>query len=99
MPVIRIVKSAGSAVTTGAGSSAAGSSAAGCGRPRPGITVRNDGQAPSRHEKSRLHDDWLIWVLRPYFVCTGWTDRQLDFVPQSPQPSHTRSLISTRSAG
>ena len=27
----------------------------------------------------------------------GITDRQLDFSPQSPQPSHTRSLIQTRS--
>ncbi|MQA64157.1 MAG: hypothetical protein GEU86_22500 [Actinophytocola sp.] len=49
-----------------------------------------------RHEKSRLHDDWWMRVFRPNSVSTGWTDRQLDFVPQSPQPSQMRSLITTR---
>jgi len=38
-------------------------------------------------------------VLRPNSVCTGSTDMQLDFSPQSPQPSHTRSLMTTTSAG
>ena len=38
-------------------------------------------------------------VLRPNSVSTGWTDRQLDLRPQSPQPSHTRSLMTTRSTG
>ena len=65
----------------------------------PGTTVRNDGQSPARQEKSRLQDDWSIFVLRPYSVSTGWTDRQLDFLPQSPQPSQTRSLMSTRLVG
>jgi hypothetical protein len=46
-----------------------------------------------------LHDDWLIRVLRPNSVSTGCTDRQFDLAPQSPQPSHTRSLIMTRCAG
>ena len=31
--------------------------------------------------------------MRPNSVSTGCTDRQLDFTPQSPQPSHTRSLM------
>ncbi len=35
-------------------------------------------------------------VLRPNSVSTGSTERQFDLSPQSPQPSHTRSLISTR---
>src|SRR4029079_3407336 len=35
-------------------------------------------------------------VLRPSSVSTGCTDRQLLFTPQSPQPSHTASLITTR---
>ena len=48
---------------------------------------------------SWLQELWWIRVLRPNSVCTGWTDRQEDFSPQSPQPSHTRSLIQTRSAG
>ena len=49
--------------------------------------------------RSLLHEAWWIRVLRPNSVCTGCTDRQDDFSPQSPQPSHTRSLIHTRSAG
>ena len=65
----------------------------------PGTTVTKAGQSPCRHEKSRLQVDWSIWVLRPNSVCTGWTDRQLDFLPQSPQPSQMRSLITTRSSG
>jgi hypothetical protein len=46
-----------------------------------------------------LHEDWLIWRLRPYSVSSGSTDRQLDLTLQSPQPSHTISLITTRLAG
>src|SRR6185437_663744 len=61
-----------------------------------GVTVRNDGQSPLRQEKSRLQEDWWIWVLRPNSVATGWTDRQLDARPQSPQPSQTRSLMNAR---
>ena len=38
-------------------------------------------------------------VLRPNSVSTGWTDRQLDATPQSPQPSQTRSLITMRIGG
>ena len=46
-----------------------------------------------------LHDDWWIAVLRPNSVSIGCTDRQFDFTPQSPQPSQTRSLITTRMGG
>ena len=46
-----------------------------------------------------LQDDWWIWVLRPNSVSTGCTLRQFDFTPQSPQPSHTASLMTTRMAG
>ena len=34
--------------------------------------------------------------LRPQSVSTGMTDRQFDATPQSPQPSHTISLMKTR---
>ena len=46
-----------------------------------------------------LHEDWWICVLRPNSVSTGSTDMQLDFDPQSPQPSQTRSLMWMRSTG
>ena len=46
-----------------------------------------------------MQDAWWIWVFRPNSVATGWTDRQLDFAPQSPQPSQIRSLIMTFAAG
>ena len=32
----------------------------------------------------------------PNSVSTGEMETQLDFLPQSPQPSHTSSLITTR---
>ena len=73
------------------------------GRPRgralPGMTSRNDGQSPSRQERSELQDAWWICVLRPNSVSTGSTERHLDFAPQSPQPSQTRSLMATRVFG
>ena len=37
--------------------------------------------------------------LRPNSVSTGTTDRQFDLALQSPQPSHTSSLMKTRVAG
>ena len=46
-----------------------------------------------------LQEDWWMRVLRPNSVSTGCTDRQLDWMPQSPQPSHTRSLITMRVFG
>jgi hypothetical protein len=42
---------------------------------------------------------WLILRLRPNSVSSGSTLRQLDITPQSPQPSHTSSLMTTRLAG
>ena len=48
---------------------------------------------------SKLQLVWWMRVLRPYGVSTGWTDRQLLLSPQSPQPSHTRSLMTTRKSG
>ena len=65
----------------------------------PGVTITNDGQSPFRQVRSLLQEAWWIWVLRPNSVGTGWTDRHEDFSPQSPQPSHTRWLIQTFSAG
>src|ERR1700744_4788340 len=66
-------------------------------RPSSGSTstVTNDGQSPARQEKSTLHDDWSICVLRPNSVSTGCPERPLLFAPQSPQPSHTASLMTT----
>ena len=46
-----------------------------------------------------LHEDWWMRVLRPNSVSTGCTDRQFEVMPQSPQPSHTRSLMTIRVAG
>jgi hypothetical protein len=64
-----------------------------------GVIVMNDGQSPSRHEKSRLHVVWSISVLRPNGVSIGCTDRQLLTSPQWPQPSQMRWLITTRWSG
>ena len=62
-------------------------------------TVTKDGQNPLTHEKSLLQLDWSTRRLRPYSVSTGWIDTQLDWTPQSPQPSHTSSLMMTRLSG
>ena len=103
IPIIRSVnsssltrRSGSRSSTEGSGTSAARSRLRFC---FGGMTVRNDGQSPSRHEKSLLHDDWWIWVLRPNSVSTGITLRQPDLCPQSPQPSHTRSLMWTCCGG
>ncbi len=64
-----------------------------------GVTVRNDGQKPLTQEKSLLHEVCWMRVLRPNSVSTGSTLMQFDFTPQSPQPSHTRSLMTTLLAG
>ncbi len=50
-------------------------------------------------EKSKLQLVWWMAVLRPYGVSIGWTDRQFEMSPQSPQPSQIRSLITTRNPG
>ncbi len=39
---------------------------------------------------------WSMARLRPSGVCLGTMDRQLDCTPQSPQPSHTASLMKIR---
>src|SRR5579872_4034506 len=62
-------------------------------------TVTKLGQNPLRHEKSLLQLDWSIARLRPNSVSTGTTDKQFDWVEQSPQPSHTSSLMTTRRGG
>ncbi|MCW0437768.1 hypothetical protein NB723_002732 [Xanthomonas sacchari] len=46
-----------------------------------------------------LQLDWSIWRLRPYSVSFGSTDTQKLFSPQSPQPSQTSELTSTRLGG
>ena len=61
--------------------------------------MANAGQSPCRHDVSKLQLVWWMRVLRPYAVSTGCTDRQLLLSPQSPQPSHTRSLMTTRQSG
>ncbi len=65
----------------------------------PPSTVTNDGQKPLTQEKSLLQDDWSIVRLRPNSVSTGAIDTQFDCTPQSPQPSQTSSLMTTRFAG
>ena len=57
------------------------------------------GQKPLTQEKSLLQVDWSIVRLRPNSVSTGATDTQFDCTPQSPQPSQTSSLMTTRLAG
>ena len=64
-----------------------------------GSTSINAGQSPSRQVKSLLQEDWWIAVFLPNSVSTGCTERQLDFSPQSPQPSHTASLMNTAIVG
>ena len=78
---MRMVKPSGLKSRSGSVSSAGDSGRRAAGRTAgeaAGVTVRNDGQSPSRQEKSRLQEDWWIRVLRPNSVATGWTDRQLD---------------------
>ena len=49
--------------------------------------------------KSLLQFDWSMSRLRPNSVSLGKTLTQNDFLPQSPQPSQTSELISTRFCG
>src|SRR6202171_2129774 len=62
-------------------------------------TVTNDGQKPLRQEKSLLQLDWSMVRLRPSSVSSGFTETQFDLSEQSPQPSHTASLMKTRLGG
>ena len=66
---------------------------------RPPSTVTKLGQKPFTQEKSLLHEDWLMTRLRPNSVSSGPTERQFDVALQSPQPSHTISLMTARTAG
>ncbi len=43
-----------------------------------------------------LQEVWSMRVLVPNSVSIGCTDRQLLLTPQSPQPSHTAGLMTTR---
>src|SRR4051795_8469645 len=65
----------------------------------PPSTVTKLGQKPFTQEKSLLQELWSMARLRPNSVSSGTTERQFDLTLQSPQPSHTRSLITTRLAG
>ena len=65
----------------------------------PPLTLTKLGQKPLRQEKSLLQPDWSIRRLRPSSVSTGWMATQFDCLPQSPQPSQTSSLMTTRSSG
>src|SRR5258708_31921895 len=65
----------------------------------PPCTVTKLGQKPRTQEKSLLHDDWSIARLRPNSVSIGTIETQFDCTPQSPQPSHTVSLMITRLGG
>jgi hypothetical protein len=63
------------------------------------LDVTNDGQKPFRQEKSLLQLDWSMVRLRPHSVSSGCTETQFDCTPQSPQPSQTSSLMTTRLSG
>jgi hypothetical protein len=102
IPVIRMPYGAAVPFSTGIGSAGGAASplAAFFGFfSAPPSTVTNDGQKPVTQEKSLLQEDWLIWRLRPSSVSSGSTDRQFDCTEQSPQPSHTASLMTARLAG
>ncbi len=62
----------------------------------PSWIVTKLGQKPRKQERSVLQVDWLMRRLRPSSVSTGSTDRQLDLIEQSPQPSQTSVLMTTR---
>ncbi len=68
-------------------------------RKLPPSTVTKLGQNPFTQDTSLLQVLWLICRLRPNSVSKGSTLTQLLCSPQSPQPSHTSSLITTRTAG
>ena len=65
----------------------------------PPSTVMKLGQKPFTQLMSLLQVLWLMVRLRPNSVSSGSTDRQLLCTLQSPQPSHTSSLMTTRTAG
>ena len=63
------------------------------------FTVTIAGQKPETQVRSRLQAVWSIVRLRPNSVSIGCTETQFDALPQSPQPSHTASLMTTRMSG
>jgi hypothetical protein len=65
----------------------------------PPSMVTKLGQKPFTQLKSLLQVLWLMRRLRPNSVSTGSTLRQLLCTLQSPQPSHTASLMTTVLAG
>src|SRR5579863_1352839 len=104
-PVTRIPYGLASAGSTGCGSVAKSGSAALSPIAAWGFltcapsAVTKLGQKPFTHEKSLLHDDWLILRFAPSGVSSGSTDKQFDCTEQSPQPSQTASLMNARLAG
>ena len=68
---------------------------AGC-RGAPPTTDMKLGQKPLRQLKSVLQAFWSICRFRPRSVSLGITERQFDSALQSPQPSQTASLMTTR---
>ena len=79
IPTSRIRTSSAGTQGSGSGSGTSGGDTFGRAARFGGMTVMNDGQSPSRHEKSLLHDAWWMRVLRPNSVSTGSTERQPDF--------------------
>ena len=69
-----------------------------CFRTAP-CTVTKLGQKPLRQEMSLLQVDWSMARFRPNSVSTGSMATQFDCTPQSPQPSQTSSLMTTRLSG
>ena len=57
------------------------------------------GQKPRTQLKSLLQPLWSISRLRPNSVSFGSTETQADFTEQSPQPSQTSELMTTRFGG
>ena len=57
------------------------------------------GQKPLTQEKSLLQLFWSIWRFLPKGVSFGITDKQFDSTEQSPQPSQTRSFMTTNLSG
>ena len=103
MPVTRILNAPSSAGIAGSGTSANSADGSAAWRSAlrrlPPCTVTKLGQKPSMQEKSLLQFDWSILRLRPSSVSSGCTETQLEATEQSPQPSHTRSLMKMRLAG
>ncbi len=102
MPVTRMLATPSGRAATGSGragkSSCRTSGVDGFCRRAPS-TLTKEGQKPSTQVKSLLQDDWLIFRFLPRGVSRGSTDRQLETLPQSPQPSQTALLMKVRRSG